>query len=612
MKKQAVQTVIILGMFLMMFILLLQLIRLDKFHQWFPYVSSAEQDVETMTGEMDVQGEPLTIYLHENDSDLSRSLIENLTYSLDYAKVEYEEIERDQLAELSPSRHKVLVLAGEHSGEWPRSDIERFVEGGGNLFVGARFLDPSWNSLVGIEQSNGFTDALHGMQFKEVLHPAYPNIGPESRLFTHSSIDVVLNDAAKVLAEAEGTPVLWSHSYGEGNVMFWNTTAVVDKNTRGLLLRSLAQLPPVMVSAQAAIKVMHIDDFPAPLPFETSDIIQQEFDLSTKDFYTDIWWEDMKNLAESYDLAYTGYLIGTYRDDTQLVGEGLVTRNRYPMLFFGRSLLSFGGEIGLHGYNHQSLVTGDEPLDPELGYVPWEDQEQMARSIEEVQEMFHYYFPQERLTTYVPPSNILNETGKHALAETLPHLTTIAGLYTGNEELGSYVQEYEFDEELEGLYHFPRISSGYVEGEVQKFVQADALANFGMFAHFVHPDDVMDPYRSNGMTWSEMRGQLTTMGEFLSRHFSYTEPLVQSSATKKMIQYQESDLKVRYTDEAVFIEGQGIVDPTVLYVKVEKGKYLLAGEHSFGRIQKVEDAEGLYLVTMTSPTAKIEIKGDLS
>ncbi|MCA0972052.1 DUF2194 domain-containing protein [Halobacillus litoralis] len=610
MKKQTIQLSLFLFILLIGMVALLQLVRVEQFHRWLSAQASPNLEVETMTAEKTTaEGEELMIYIHQNDSALSEGAIENLTYSLDYAKVPHQAITVEEIESLEPSPYSVLVLAGEHSREWPKEAVSRFVEQGGRLFIAGRFINPEWNDLIGLTDVEDFKDDIFGITFEQELFPGYIDLPSSSTLFSHSIADVTLSENAEVYLRTEGEPLMWTHRFGEGKVLFWNTTTVADKNSRGLLLQSMSLLPPTFVSAQAAIKVMHIDDFPAPVPFNTSAEFEAEYGMSVKDFYSHVWWEDMRELGEKYDFTYTGYMIGTYRDDTELEGEPLLDVSRFPMLYFGRKLLKNGGEIGLHGYNHQSLVTADEPIDPGLGYRPWEDQEQMVKALKDVQKSFSYYFPEEELKTYVPPSNVLNRTGINALHEALPEMGTIAGLYIGGET-GSFVQEYEFDEVYPDLYHFPRITSGYIDEMDDPFLQTDAIANMGVFAHFIHPDDVLDSYRSLGKNWTGMRDKLGEIGEHIQSNYPYLEAMTQSNATKKMVQYQQSELDVFYREGDIVIKGEGIVEPSHLFIRVEEGKSIDTGEFSFGKVESYGDR--LYLLTLTEPEATIEVKGEES
>jgi len=611
MKKRTLFTVSGLFLLLSATILFLQFIRLDLFHQWFPAKSASSSDTETMSAAKEpLPGQEMNIYIHRNDSELSQGTIDNIEKAMDYAKVRYTEISASEIRNISPSPYNVLVLAGEHSKNWPLERIKVFVESGGRLYIGARFINEEWNELLGITDVSDFKDGIYGLTFEKELFPGYMDLDQTSKLFSHSIADVELSKESEVFITAQNEPILWSNRYGEGKVMVWNTSSVTEKNSRGLMLQALSFLPPAFASNQAGIKVMHIDDFPSPVPAETSKVIQNHYDISTQDFYTDIWWEDMKELSHKYDLSYTGYLIGTYEDEMRMTAEELISERRYPMLYFGRNLLKEKGELGLHGYNHQSLVTNEETIDPSLQYKPWDSQIQMEDSLKRAVKLFNYYFPAEQVESYVPPSNILNETGLAALQNALPHLKTLAALYTGTASEGSFIQEFEQDDKYPDLYHFPRISSGYMETAEDQFIQVDAIANFGMVSHFIHPDDVLDSQRSGDKGWPGLKDNFASMARSIHQTYPYLDNMVQSQATNRMKQYQASDIQVTYEPGQINIKGNEMLSPSLLFLRVNEGQFIETGTYSFGVVERFSETEPLYKVTLTKPSAKISIKDD--
>ncbi|WP_027955765.1 DUF2194 domain-containing protein [Halobacillus kuroshimensis] len=610
MKKQITIYASILFLLFTAAIIILQFMRLDLFHQWFPAESAQGTPVETMsTEENPTEGEELQVYVHKNDTPLSKDAVENLEYAMDYAKVSYQEITKKEMEELTPSPYNVLVLGGEHSKEWPYEEIRSFVEKGGRLYIASRFINADWNELLGLEDVEDFLDDIYGLTFEKEVFPGYMDLGEDSQLFSHSIADVELAESAEVYISAEDHPILWANSYGEGKVMFWNTSSVTEKSSRGLMLQALSFLPPTFVSSQAGIKVMHIDDFPSPVPSGTTDVIQRDYDLTVEDFYSEVWWEDMKRIGEGEDVIYTGYLIGTYQDTMDMTAEDLIETRRFPMLYFGRKVLKEDGEIGLHGYNHQSLVTADEPIDPEYGYRPWQNQGEMEESLNRVNELFDYYFKEKGVHSYVPPSNVLNETGVRALHEVFPELEAVSGLYTGDKETGAFLQEYEPNSEFPSIYHFPRISSGYGETDEERFVQIDAIANFGVFAHFIHPDDVLDPYRSGDSGWPEMRQSYEDMLHYIHDHYTHLKGMRQTDATKKMKQYQASVIDVTYQDDQVVVQGENLLSPSTILVRVNSGS-LETGSFDYGVVESLGESGTLYQVTLNQPYAEIKKKDE--
>lgn len=610
------RTIISFSLFIVLFLVVvgaIQYLRIHSLHTLLPNVAEQRMDIDQLQGDASAKtGEhQLQIYLVRDEGDLAVNTADNLLYGLRYAKLNVREIEASAVGSITPSPYSVIIFTGERSTAWPLQETKRFVEQGGNVVFANRFKDPAWNEVTGIEEIGEFVPDVYGLNFEETIFPGYIDLNPPEDLFVHSVVDFAIADEANVLLSAEGFPVLWEHEVGDGNILYWNTTITDQKMIRGLFVQTLGTLPPVFVGAQAAIKLMYIDDFPAPvMDGKMKDVSATPLDKSVKDFFAEDWWEDMVDMAQDDDVVYTGAMIGTYEEEMELLDEKLIKRGEFPMLYFGRKLVAQGGEIGLHGYNHQSLVTADEPIDPTYGYIPWKDKDEMKRSLLQAESVFANYFPAEQLKSYVPPSNALNRTGVDAIAEALPELRTIASLYTGEPENGDFVQEFEFDTTHAGIYHFPRITSDYGEERGSIFQMADAIANFGVFSHFIHPDDVIDPDRAFGRDWDTMFASLKKIVDDVNVNYPYLEAYTQHYATEKLITYQEADLNVSFDDGTIYLSGEGLVNPSHFTVRLKVGQSLDTGKFTFGTVEQMEADRPLYLVKLTSANAEIAIKGD--
>ncbi|GAJ15157.1 unnamed protein product, partial [marine sediment metagenome] len=242
----------------------------------------------------------------------------------------------------------------------------------------------------------------------------------------------------------------------------------------------------------------------------------------------------------------------------------------YPkiMPYFGSKLLGLGGEIGLHGYNHQSLVTAKEPIDTNLGYVPWPDKASMVEGLQRMVELSNDLFPGHELKTYVPPSNVLNKTGKAVIAEAVPSIDIISSLYYTGEEEGFLEQEFGVDSEFPQFTNFPRISSGYWLDDSTKFYVNDVIANFGLVNHFVHPDDALDIQRSGGKGWKYLSEQFEAWMASLNKNYAYLQPLTVRDAVKKLSIYSAGKVDVHYSKDVITITTKDELVPMHYTVRV--------------------------------------------
>lgn len=614
MKIRTISILISLAAVMLLCTIGLQFMRSSGIYKVFSLTSGPSEAVQTMSGaDKKEKGQPLTLSILATSAAADQRLLSNLEHALQYAKVNYEHVSPEGLASLRPSPYHVLVLVGEHPNQWPYEAIRSYVEQGGRLVVTTRFFDPKWNELVGIKENRGFMQhEVSGMTFNRPLFPGYPNISAKSRLFSNSILDVSLRAEADVYVSAQQKPLLWTYPYGKGKVVYWNASTLVDKTTRGLLLHSIGLALPAFVTGQVAAKAVYIDDFPAPTPEAPNRTITSQYGMSTDDFYRKIWWPDMKRWAQNYNVVYTGVMIATYRDDHALSSEQLIQLDKEPMIFFGRQLLKLNGEIGLHGYNHESLVVKGEPTDTELGYKLWKNQKEMVESLRNAKQTFTHYFPEETFTTYVPPSNLIGPTGIAAVHKALPDINTISSIYAGPTDKGYLIQEFGPDEKFPDLYHLPRITSGYRFNEENAFMQADAMANFGLFSHFIHPDDIMDPSRAFGNGWPDMRMNFARMLQNIQRTYPYAEPVTARQLRQKMKTYQASTVHVRYAPDRIYIAGERLLSPSYFLLRIEEHSKVNTEAVRGAELTKLQGARQLFLVKMTQPEAEIPLQGGLS
>ncbi|QPC47733.1 DUF2194 domain-containing protein [Mangrovibacillus cuniculi] len=476
----------------------IQYVKVKGFHQVIPTtIPPAEEEIYTSIDHPSIESEESILLLGKEGKLENDSAFQQFKESMKLAKKSYQFL--DSLEGLKPNSYQVVVLLEKDIAEVERDNIRTYVAKGGNVLVGQRYIDAATQDLYGIESSNGyFEESLNGITFRKDFVPLYEDLLGEDITVPNSSLDVTLKEEAEVYITAEDVPIFWTYKYGEGKIGYWNGTMLHAKESRGLFLQSISLLPDKFVSTQVGASVFFIDDFPSPITTSDYDEIEKEYKESTTSFFRNIWWEEMKGLRSEFGLKYTHAFIGTYQDTHSIDAEELIELNERNFLFFGRDSLALGDELSLHGYNHQSLVTKDEPIDPELGYTPWKSQKAMEAATKDVMDMFDYFFPDYQVITYVPPSNVINDTGIRAIKSAHPPIQIISSLYLGNAELGTYIQEFGQDQVDPSLFHLPRSSSGFDPNETEKRGYIDLLANAGMFSHFIHPDDLLDPNRNKG------------------------------------------------------------------------------------------------------------------
>jgi hypothetical protein len=345
----------------------------------------------------------------------------------------------------------------------------------------------------------------------------------------NSVLRVKLDESADVLAETDdGMPVIWRNDYGNGSFLMFNGTTLQDKTSRGLLAGCLGFLLPDFIYPIYNAKLMYIDDFPAPPPSEINDRIYQQYQMSVSQYYSQIWWPDMIRFARRYNLRFTGALIVNYLDQTQPPFSWQTDSDPENFARYAKELLKQGGEIGLHGYNHQSLTT-DKRIADVYGYNAWPNTAAMADSIEAALAFERSVLPNYEVRTYVPPSNEMDAGLRAVLKAKLPDLTNISSLYLEDADQITYGQEYGLGDD--GIVNLPRITSGFAPGIYEEWSAANSVTAYGLFSHFVHPDDSYDSERSRGLDWKELRERFDSFLSDIDKHYRWLQPTTASEAS---------------------------------------------------------------------------------
>src|SRR5699024_8685201 len=134
-----------------------------------------------------------------------------------------------------------------------------------------------------------------------------------------SSLQVILEPECEILVQSDddrAVPLIWRTKLGEGTVGFDNL-GFLEKAYRGFYAAADSLLKEVCVYPVINGFVFYIDDFPSPVPGGDSEYIQRDYGMNISDFYTQIWWRDVYNLAEQYGIRYTGLVIEQYSDQVE-------------------------------------------------------------------------------------------------------------------------------------------------------------------------------------------------------------------------------------------------------------------------------------------------------
>lgn len=564
------------------------------------------------TEETEIRNRKKTLILYSQDDDVSVKLSGNLEKVCRWLKTDYQLLDVTRQDTVSYMEYDLLIIAAADIENGFGTGIARvmdYVDKGGRLFwaIMPEEMGSSFNSVyrkLGITDVGGFVQT-DGLKFCEELIPGSKGLAFEGEEFTDIAVAFQLESSCKIYVESAKNriPVIWSYDYGEGKTIFYNATSSSVDFFTGMLAGCITELYDEFMYPVINAKVIFIDDFPSMQYNSDSDVIKEEYNRTVKEFYRDIWWPDMQSAAKKYDIAYTGLFMATYNNIVEPENFEYVKDEMEQ--YYGNSLLKNNFEMGAHGYNHQSLtLAGGTP--EEMGYNPWKSREDMAASLKKLIEITDDLFSDVKFQTYVPPSNYLSETGRAAVVEALPDLKVISGVYTKEGSEGDvYVQDFEIAED--GVAEFPRITSGMLESDYDDFIALNGCGLYGVYSHFIHPDDILDEERSGGHNWQELLDNYCDRLNLINERYNGLRALTASTAADALKIAYNAEVSYTVMKDRIVGKVYDFYGETEIYLKSERKPKSASEGCTITPITNVYDTD-YYLVKVTKPSFMINLE----
>lgn len=451
----------------------------------------------------------------------------------------------------------------------------------------------SFSSYVGIDGLRMDNNALIGADQKNTYKFM---LGEETEILT--SLGVLLDSKAKrYVSSYDGTvPLIWSNDIEDGRAVIMNYV-ITDKFQRGFYTLCYSLLEDSFVYPVINGSSFYIDDFPAPVPGGNGEYIERDYGIDTASFYSTVWWPQILNWQKQYGIVYTGLIIEDYNNFV----EGELPRNKQTSRFslFGNTMINNGNELGLHGYNHQPLCVEGIDDNMQFGeYKLWASEEDLKNSIKELVEFSSALYPTEKFQVYVPPSNIMSETGEKLLLEAAPDVKVIASVYLKADGVESMVQEFTVEEN--GIIDTPRVVSGCMLDEYAKLTAFSEFNFHYVQSHFVHPDDILDEDRGAKSGWPEMSRQFTEYLELVKNAVPDMRNLSGTDMGAATYRYCGLSVERDIKDGEIDVRLGGLSKEAYLLLRINEGKV----KNTEG-CTVTEVADGLYLVKAVEENIKI-------
>lgn len=498
-----------------------------------------------------VQDKYLLMY-DENDP-YSIGTQKNIAKILDYAKKDYEVAEVKSFEGLKEGVTGVIICFEDLDQSKVMDEIFSYTYSGGSLLFAMRPMDGEYFNVykeaLGIQNLYGITEETGIKLLSNVLIQG-KGFETDDDFINNSCLDVSLREDVKIHATTTcGLPLLWENNWGEGKVVVSNATMFNNTKNRGYILGAISLMTDCFMYPIVNAKVAFMDDFPSPVPEQKMGETYNNLEMSVEQFYRNIWWPSVLSISKKYNMLYSGMIIESYTDNVQgpFIGDNMTAED--SLFYFGQELLQNGGEMGIHGFNHQSFTYDKEDVEEE-GYNVWESEEGVAGAWQEVYRFAHSIFPDYEFRSYVPPSNILSQEIRKIIPKVAPEVKVICGLYGENEGIGTYNQEFEVADD--GIIEFPRISSGYMEQSNSEWDIYNGVSLHGIISHFIHPDDVLSTERNANQPWEELIVTYNNIWEKLYKNFSWLRAFKVSDAATELEKFLETQVHLVEDETGIY------------------------------------------------------------
>lgn len=485
-------------------------------------------------------------------------------------------------------------------------DLSSWVASGGHLIIACgleaeEIVDPlfpeqDWCSLLGISErkseDNVPVDSM--IMLSSLLSGACGMEFSDDVVFCEAADVELLQSCTVHIATADDfkRPLLWDHDYEAGHVLICNADLMDNKTNRGMIVSCFAQMDTALVYPVINASVYCIDDFPSVAPAGFDKNVLDQFGYTVEDFYANIWWPSMQKIATQYGIRYSTFLIQCYEANVQ--GPFSNTNNQPSATYYTKLLLEMGGELGLHGYNHQPLVLEGYVFDEKNGgYTCWNTVENMLDSIKAALAYANTLSKDVNIQAYVAPSNVLGPEAMSAMIRQFEDIRIYAGVYIGTAD--QLVQE--FSVLKNNVVLVPRLTADMQMESSEWWLQVNEMNYHYYESNFIHPDDILDEERSDGGDFTAMVEAYESMVQWNQKYGLRTATI--SEAAGAVQRYCNLSVSQELDDGGVSLHIDGLIDEAYLMLRTKETPVSI----SSGEITKIDD--GCYLLHVKEPNFRV-------
>ncbi len=336
--------------------------------------------------------EQFILYVHDSGDSFDKDIFETTTRTLHYSRLKYDTLDLDK-AQIWPrlDQYSAILFVAESLdkiGNLQAPHILEYVANGGGVAVTYRGWNPRLAPLFGYRAGTRAEffekyETETGVHFIADFFPGVKGLSLSREIVPgHAlyNLPLSLESQTRVVATSDsGRPLAWMNQYGQGRTIFWNTDFLTTRDARGFVIQSVQSVQPVAVLPIANFATYQIDDFPAAVSTQKIEPIKTEYDMTMVDFYNTVWVPDMMEVSQRYNIPYTFFIPFNYNPyiepefDFKEWDHAKIEVDNQELTYsiYISHLVAQQHELGLHGYNHVSLLVAPNYWIPERDVGDW-------------------------------------------------------------------------------------------------------------------------------------------------------------------------------------------------------------------------------------------------
>ena len=132
----------------------------------------------------------------------------------------------------------------------------------------------------------------------------------------------------------------------------------------------------------------------------------------------------------------------------------------------------------------------------------------------------------------------------------------------------------------------------------------NGIAHYGVFHHFIHPDDILDPGRSLGRKWVQLEREFLTLIESVEEHAYYLESMTVYEGYRNLKNRENAKVYSYQIDDTIHIQYDQYALPMHHYLKLRDQSVT---EVKGGEFEIIDQAQGLYYIKGESEHVEIRL-----